>query len=280
MSPGWAPCSRLDKKMSELHAPKSHSAGTAKSQLDDEFTRTFQVEPVSRISDRVADQVRDYIVDNDLAEGTRLPSERRLAELVGSSRPTVSQALRSLAIAGLIDIRPGAGAFVLRRPDAVVGASLALMMRLDPGSIREVVGLRYALEIGAVDKIVHSASRSGIHALERALLQLRQARGSAAEWIAFDTNFHIEFVRLSENRFITSLFERAHQVVVSHAYDRWISVNEPPAWLVGAEFDHQIGLHEPIVAALRAVDRNALLAALARHQTALVEHVGLPNRDL
>ena len=42
--------------------------------------------------------------------------ERQLAELVGSSRLTVSQALRSLALQGLVTIRPGAGAFVLRNP--------------------------------------------------------------------------------------------------------------------------------------------------------------------
>ncbi|MFD9740698.1 FadR/GntR family transcriptional regulator [Umezawaea sp. NPDC059074] len=246
---------------------------SGKRALDDQFARTFQVEPVSRIADRVADQVRDYIVANDLAEGARLPSERRLAELVGSSRPTVSQALRSLAVMGLIDIRPGAGAFVLRKPGAAVGESFQMMIMLEPDSVDEMVKLRYLLEQGAVSDIL-SAESLDTTALEEALARLRRARGSAPEWIAADTNFHVELIRLAGNRYLTSLFESAHGAVVGKAYERWIAANELPKWLKGAEFEKQIALHEPVVAALRAGDRDALLAALKTHQDALVAHMG------
>ena len=56
---------------------------------------------VTRLSDEVADQIRRLIISEDVAEGARLPSERDLAERFGASRPTVSQALRTLALMGL-----------------------------------------------------------------------------------------------------------------------------------------------------------------------------------
>ncbi|MFD4674507.1 FadR/GntR family transcriptional regulator [Lentzea sp. NPDC058450] len=238
---------------------------------DSDLARAFQIEPVSAIADRVAAQVQDYIVTHDLAEGARLPSERRLAELVGRSRPTVSQALRRLAVRGLIDIRPGAGAFVRRRPDAVVGESFQLMVELAPDSIDELVRLRYLLEQGAAGDIL--CTGSDLTALEQALERLRQARGCASEWISADTNFHVELVRLAGNRYLTSLFESAHGAVAGKAYDRWIAADELPWWLRGEEFEKQIALHEPMFTALREGNRDALLVALKTHQEALLTHL-------
>lgn len=253
---------------------RSESNAAARRAMDERYRQSFQLEPVTRIADRVADQVRDYIVANDLEPGARLPSERRLAELVGSSRPTVSQALRSLSVTGLIEIRPGAGAFVLRKPTTAVGTGLQMMIELESDSIGEAVDMRHLLEMAAVERITAKPTLE-LDSIEEALERLRAAKGSAAEWIAADTNFHVTFIRLAENRFLTSVFESVHDAVVARAYQSWIVANEPPPWLAGKEFAAQIALHEPIVAALRANDGAQLVAALTRHQKALEAHMRL-----
>src|SRR5215831_11929140 len=91
------------------------------------------IQPVSsrRVSEQVADQIRGLITRDRLAEGDRLPPERDLAELFGVSRPMISQALRMLSLMGLVEIRQGSGAFVLRRPQDMVAASVSLMLDLD-----------------------------------------------------------------------------------------------------------------------------------------------------
>ncbi len=80
------------------------------------------IQPVSprRVSEQVADQIRGLIARERLAEGDRLPPERDLAERFGISRPMVSQALRMLSLMGLVEIRQGSGAYVLRRPQHMV----------------------------------------------------------------------------------------------------------------------------------------------------------------
>lgn len=98
--------------------------------------------PASRVSDEVAEEIRRLIEAEHLAEGTRLPSERDLAERFGASRPMVSQALRMLSLMGLVEIRRGSGAYVLRRPQTMVTASVTLMLDLDHGSVGELADLR------------------------------------------------------------------------------------------------------------------------------------------
>lgn len=65
--------------------------------------------PVRRrsVPDEVYDQLVDGIMTGDLAPGTSLPSERRLAEELGVSRPAVREALQRLSHAGLIEVRQG-----------------------------------------------------------------------------------------------------------------------------------------------------------------------------
>lgn len=62
---------------------------------------------------------RNYIFNNAVPPGSRLPSENTLSERYGVSRVTVRAALHGLREAGLVAIRQGHGATVLPRPIAV-----------------------------------------------------------------------------------------------------------------------------------------------------------------
>lgn len=65
--------------------------------------------PVHRrsVPDDVFDQLLGEVTTGELAPGAPLPSERRLAEVLGVSRPAVREALQRLAHAGLVDVRQG-----------------------------------------------------------------------------------------------------------------------------------------------------------------------------
>jgi DNA-binding FadR family transcriptional regulator len=67
------------------------------------------LQPVTRrsVPDEVYDQLLVELTEGDLAAGDRLPSERRLAEVLGVSRPAVREALQRLAHAGYVDVRQG-----------------------------------------------------------------------------------------------------------------------------------------------------------------------------
>lgn len=67
------------------------------------------LQPVTRrsVPDEVYDQLLGELIEGDLTVGERLPSERRLAEVLGVSRPAVREALQRLAHAGYVDVRQG-----------------------------------------------------------------------------------------------------------------------------------------------------------------------------
>src|SRR5919204_1527326 len=65
----------------------------------------------TRIPEAIADRVRQLIVDRTFRPGQPLPSERVLARRFAVSRGSVRDALRTLEVLGLLEMRHGQGTF-------------------------------------------------------------------------------------------------------------------------------------------------------------------------
>ena len=67
------------------------------------------LQPVNRrsVPEDVFEQIVDEVLSGEMQPGEALPSERRLAEVLGVSRPAVREALKRLTAAGLIEVRQG-----------------------------------------------------------------------------------------------------------------------------------------------------------------------------
>src|SRR5919109_98344 len=68
--------------------------------------------PVVSRTRHVREQIEAAIDRGDYAPGDRLPSERELVELLGVSRVSVREAIRSLEALGRVDVQHGRGCFV------------------------------------------------------------------------------------------------------------------------------------------------------------------------
>lgn len=59
------------------------------------------------VPEEVFDQILADVLSGEMRPGEPLPSERRLAEVLGVSRPAVREALKRVAAAGLVEVRQG-----------------------------------------------------------------------------------------------------------------------------------------------------------------------------
>lgn len=97
--------------------------------------------PVARklVPDDVFDQLLDEVVDGELGAGDHLPSERRLAEMLGVSRPAVREALQRMSQARLVEVRHG-GATTVREFRRYAGLDLLPRLLVRDGEIDPAVG--------------------------------------------------------------------------------------------------------------------------------------------
>ena len=82
------------------------------------------------LHEEVIDQLRDRIVQGELAPGARL-NERVLCEQLGISRTPLREAIKMLATEGLVDLLPNRGAIVTPLKAANIADTLAVMGALE-----------------------------------------------------------------------------------------------------------------------------------------------------
>jgi GntR family transcriptional regulator, transcriptional repressor for pyruvate dehydrogenase complex len=232
-----------------------------------------------RASDEVAEQIRALIIAAGLHEGDRLPAERQLAETLHSSRVTVSQALRTLSMMGLVEIRRGSGAYVTRNPATVVSSSIAAALEIDPDSAPELAQLRYWLERTAAFELQSVRDDDDLVAVADALERLRRSvEGSASTYITADALFHAAIVRGAHNRYLSAVYESVHNAVVKLSYADWIEEDRMPYWRQSpADTRRHIALHRDILSGIQSGDPAALDTALLHHHRVLIDHIMRPR---
>jgi GntR family transcriptional regulator, transcriptional repressor for pyruvate dehydrogenase complex len=143
--------------------------------------------PVTRrtVSDQVFDQVLADVVTGELAVGERLPSERRLAEVLGVSRPAVREALQRMAQTRLVEVRHG-GSTTVRDYRHEAGPDLLPQLLVRDGSLDTAVA-RSILEARAAvgPGIAALAAERGGPALGATLTALTDTLGDIEEPVAW-----------------------------------------------------------------------------------------------
>lgn len=154
----------------------------------------------------LSEQLEEQILMGRLAPGTKLPSERQLAEQSGVGRPLVREALRSLVERRLIEIQPGRGAYVRHARSGDVAHRFDALFRWRQVTPRDMVEARTTLECSAAALAAERATQADLDALTEALAQF-DLTGGILEQVKSDLMFHLAVARASHNLVIETMFE-------------------------------------------------------------------------
>jgi len=209
------------------------------------------------LTEAAIQQVRDLIAGGQLVPGQRLPPEAELAELLGTSRSTVREAVRALVTARVLDVRRGDGTYVTSlRPELLLAGIGAAADLLQDGFTLELVQVRRILEPAATALAARHISDATLAAL-RDCFQRMSAAASQDELVQFDEEFHALVATASENATLASMLAG-----VSSRTTRvraWRGVIEAGAT------ERTISEHARILAALEAHDPQLAEAAALLH---------------
>ena len=131
-------------------------------------------------AEQILEDLRSRILDGELTRGTKLPTEKQLAEGYGVSGPTIREAIRGLTTAQLVEVRHGSGAYVTADADQLIGVSLLSMMQLERVGIAEVLGVMGALNGYAAELAARRATEDDLQAMREALRQINEGMDSEA----------------------------------------------------------------------------------------------------
>jgi GntR family transcriptional regulator, transcriptional repressor for pyruvate dehydrogenase complex len=221
----------------------------------------FQVRQVVRPRVQVEEQLKEAILGGHFAHGDKLPPETELAERFGVSRPTVREALGSLASAGLIRKVPGVagGSFVNSVNPQSLGQmlqeSVDTTLRLGTLHIGELTQVRNVLEIPAARLAAEHRNDEQIAELRRIVEQQRSTTLDDPKIPDYDRAFHALIGELSGNRLLAAFISAVH------------GATHPVEYLeVTAEVAHEtVKQHLAILRALESGDGDAAAQAMEAH---------------
>ncbi|MER3388455.1 MAG: FadR/GntR family transcriptional regulator [Microcella sp.] len=147
----------------------------------------------------IARKLLDYILESQIAPGTRIPSERQLALQLDVGRSAVREALKSLSLLGMIEVRQGDGTYI-RKPDAsLLPRLIEWGLVLGERRILDLIELRRHLEIAAASSAALKRDEEDLVALRSSLALMKENLTHLPEYVEADLDFHSCIASASKN---------------------------------------------------------------------------------
>ncbi|WP_083914223.1 FadR/GntR family transcriptional regulator [Alkalispirochaeta alkalica] len=222
-----------------------------------------------RASEVIYDQIKEMITSGRLKPGDRLPSERAMMEMLQRSRPTIREALRMLERTGLIRTVAGSNGAIVQKPNTrSVEQALETALQTQALSISEIWEYRHLNETAIVEWAADRRTARDLEALDSILGQARESLEDPEAFIKYDPLFHAALARASKNTVAYLLSQILASSMVTLLDQRMAELDMKTQQAMCRKV---LAMHEDIVAALRARDKESARRAMEAHIEAFHE---------
>ena len=216
------------------------------------------MEPIVRVPivSQVEERIRELIDSKKYTEGMKLPTENELCQSMNVGRGTVREALRLLQAKGLVEIKPGRGAFVASKQAADTNPVVWLVQ--NEKELRDAIEVRNALEPVAARKMAETASEAALRRLKKIHADFLAAvkAGDTIQIAELDELFHGLIVRESGNQLLNEI--NVHLIQGMHTF-------RSKTFTVPENVRNAVEPHTRILNAITGRDGNAAEQEMRKH---------------
>jgi GntR family transcriptional regulator, transcriptional repressor for pyruvate dehydrogenase complex len=198
-----------------------------------------------RLTDQTAAALREFILRNHLAPGTRLPSETVMAKSLGVSRNVLRQAVASLQGLGMLRVNQGSGTYVADLADTEIFQQIAAWMSSDTLSEQDYLEVRGIWERGIYQLVLQRAQTDDFDRLDALAAEIAESHNQE-ETDSRHQTFHEELLAVTGNPFLVTIDTIVRRFFWEFGYQRGL-VRKPPTTRV-------LGGHGEIAQLLRLRD--------------------------
>jgi len=219
-----------------------------------ELTR---IDPIKRepMATQVARKLVEYLLSGAIEPGTRMPSERQLAEAFGVGRSAMREAIKALSLIGLVEVRQGDGTYLRKADSALLPEVIEWGLLLGERRTMDLVEARQEIEIVLAGLAARRRTEQDIEDLTRMLGRMEQAT-AVATFVEADVQFHMRLAETAGNLALRDIHASIQALLRT-----WISrVLAAPGSRVPSYLEHV-----PILEAIVSGDPHAAQLAMEAH---------------
>jgi len=169
------------------------------------------MEPIKRVPvvQQVEDRIRTLIDEQAYRPGQKLPPEMELCQTLSVGRGTVREAFRLLQAKGIVEIKPGRGAFVAETP-VIPNITAIDWLVENERDLRNFLDVRRALEPLAARRMAEQCREDDVETLEEIHRSFLAAieEGDAGRSARLDERFHSAIVERCGNHLMIEINTR------------------------------------------------------------------------
>ncbi|MCT4370476.1 FadR family transcriptional regulator [Yangia mangrovi] len=214
---------------------------------------------------RVAEAIKDWVVEKGLMPGDRLPGEAEMIAHFGMSKGTIREAMRLLQAQGLVVTKtgPGGGSFVGEVSTDRARALLANYFYFRNVSIDDIYQLRVALEPEVAAALAGKLDAEQLARLEAIMADYAHPAADAEEERAqhiASLRFHACLAEFSDNALLSFFIGFMARILTDlTVYKKLYSQPNEELWKRGRAYQLKL------IAALRAGDAEAARGIMRDH---------------
>jgi GntR family transcriptional repressor for pyruvate dehydrogenase complex len=229
----------------------------------------FECAKTNKVSQNIVNQIRKAIFDGVLKSGDKLPSDKELIDKFGVSKGSLREALHSLEVLGLLEIRKGAlgGAFVTEVDTEKAKDGFSNFFVFRDLSLENLFDVRLILESHIAENAASMITGDDLQRLEQILQETRDALQNdlPLDYRGKEVSFHLIIANATQNPLLIFLLD----------YVETLLLDAKEILNTGRDFSERVlKAHERIYKALVARDaneaRNAIIQDIKEVQEALL----------
>ena len=206
------------------------------------------------LAEQVAQRIKDYILEEKLKSGDKLPTETALAREMGVARSTVREAIKRLESQNILTVRHGAGSFVTDQP-GLADDPLGLDFIEDKERLAfDLLEVRNIIEPAIAALAARHATPEDIERLRRLCERVEAKIHEGDRYIEDDIAFHTCIAESSKNLVVGQLIP-----VIDTAVMMFVNVTHKKL------IDETIMTHRMITEAIARHDPLGARSAMVMH---------------
>ena len=176
----------------------------------------IDLQPVQtkRASEEIYNQIRQLILDGEIHPGERLPSERKMMDMMHRSRPTIREAMRMLEREGYIKIYSGSSGAVVQEINVDNAVqSLETIIQMKHLSIENILEYRRQTENEAARLAAIRRTEDDLEKMKEIIQRAETVVGNPEEFMACDMEFHVAVAEASQNSMYSIMLQVCRNVL-------------------------------------------------------------------
>lgn len=218
------------------------------------------IRPIARatLPQEIVKALTDLIMKGVWKPGDMIPSEKELALRFQVGRSTIREAVKSLAVLGVLEARAGEGSFVREATSELLSGAFRWGLLLGERNLDDLVDVRVLVEVECTRRAAEQSESETSAQLAASLEDMRASGTDHEAFMESDTRFHLAIAQAARN----PIFENIGATIQS-----MVRIWYPKTYYIPETKSRTIEEHQAIAGAIERHDAPGAAEAMRSHLT-------------